>query len=125
MRHHLATNHHLLYIVALSFVEIESSPVRCLVSDVKNTACGADFTVWLSSLEGASILYGLWILFYFLFSIFKFLVPLGHEDKLLSPSRVKKPLDYLVTGSSRWGSVAHRSLINSEDCCTVFFAMCN
>ena len=72
MRHHLATNHHLLYIVALSFVEIESSPVRCLVSDVKNTACGADFTVWLSSLEGASILYGLWILFYFLFSIFKF-----------------------------------------------------
>ncbi|KAK7830529.1 protein rcc2 like protein [Quercus suber] len=38
-------------------VEIESSPVRCLVSDVKNTACGADFTVWLSSVEGASILY--------------------------------------------------------------------
>ncbi|KAF2324660.1 hypothetical protein GH714_015985 [Hevea brasiliensis] len=36
--------------------EIESSPVRCLVSDVKNTACGADFTVWLSSVEGASIL---------------------------------------------------------------------
>uniref|UniRef100_A0A6N2LC46 Uncharacterized protein n=1 Tax=Salix viminalis TaxID=40686 RepID=A0A6N2LC46_SALVM len=37
--------------------EIESSPVRCLVSDVKTTACGADFTVWLSSVEGASILY--------------------------------------------------------------------
>ncbi|KAF2310071.1 hypothetical protein P3X46_020810 [Hevea brasiliensis] len=36
--------------------EIESSPVRCLVSDVKKTACGADFTVWLSSVEGASIL---------------------------------------------------------------------
>ncbi|KAJ6736358.1 PROTEIN RCC2 [Salix viminalis] len=36
--------------------EIESSPVRCLVSDVKTTACGADFTVWLSSVEGASIL---------------------------------------------------------------------
>ncbi|XP_065881449.1 uncharacterized protein [Euphorbia lathyris] len=36
--------------------EIESSPIRCLVSDVKNTACGAEFTVWLSSAEGASIL---------------------------------------------------------------------
>ncbi|KAG5018234.1 hypothetical protein AAZX31_06G024200 [Glycine max] len=36
--------------------EIESSPVRCLVSDVKHTACGGDFTVWLSSVEGASIL---------------------------------------------------------------------
>ncbi|GLT71811.1 hypothetical protein SLA2020_438040, partial [Shorea laevis] len=36
--------------------EIESSPVRCLVSEVKNTACGAEFTVWLSSVEGATIL---------------------------------------------------------------------
>ncbi|GAV69976.1 RCC1 domain-containing protein [Cephalotus follicularis] len=36
--------------------EVESSPVRCLVSEVKTTACGADFTVWLSSVEGASIL---------------------------------------------------------------------
>ncbi|KAF3446749.1 hypothetical protein FNV43_RR11929 [Rhamnella rubrinervis] len=36
--------------------EIESSPVRCLLSDVKNTACGGDFTVWLSFAEGASIL---------------------------------------------------------------------
>ncbi|PON93854.1 Regulator of chromosome condensation [Trema orientale] len=36
--------------------EIESSPVRCLVSDVKTTACGAEFTVWLSSVEGSSIL---------------------------------------------------------------------
>ncbi|QCE16671.1 protein RCC2 homolog [Vigna unguiculata] len=36
--------------------EIESSPVRCLVSEVKHTACGGDFTVWLSSVEGASIL---------------------------------------------------------------------
>ncbi|CAK9317290.1 unnamed protein product [Citrullus colocynthis] len=36
--------------------EIESSPVRCLVSEVKNTACGGEFTVWLSSIEGASIL---------------------------------------------------------------------
>jgi hypothetical protein len=52
----------MLYIVALFFVEIESSPVRCLVSEVKNTACGAEFTVWLSSVEGATILYGLWIL---------------------------------------------------------------
>ncbi|KAL9445910.1 hypothetical protein AB3S75_013732 [Citrus x aurantiifolia] len=36
--------------------EIEPSPVRCLVSEVTATACGADFTVWLSSVEGASIL---------------------------------------------------------------------
>ncbi|OWM80902.1 hypothetical protein CDL15_Pgr006933 [Punica granatum] len=36
--------------------EIEASPVRCLVSEVKTTACGADFTVWLTSVEGASIL---------------------------------------------------------------------
>ncbi|XP_043809330.1 protein RCC2 isoform X2 [Manihot esculenta] len=36
--------------------EIESSPVRCLVTNAKKTACGADFTVWLSSVEGASIL---------------------------------------------------------------------
>ncbi|TYI83208.1 hypothetical protein E1A91_D05G276200v1 [Gossypium mustelinum] len=36
--------------------EIESSHVRCLVSQVTNTACGAEFTVWLSSTEGASIL---------------------------------------------------------------------
>ncbi|XP_015884835.1 uncharacterized protein LOC107420400 isoform X1 [Ziziphus jujuba] len=36
--------------------EIESSPVRCLVSNVKNTVCGGDFTVWLSSVEGATIL---------------------------------------------------------------------
>ncbi|XP_010533651.1 PREDICTED: protein RCC2 homolog [Tarenaya hassleriana] len=36
--------------------EVEPSPVQCLVSDVSNTACGADFTVWLSSTEGASIL---------------------------------------------------------------------
>ncbi|KAK3231762.1 hypothetical protein Dsin_003643 [Dipteronia sinensis] len=36
--------------------EFEPSPVRCHVSEVKNTACGAEFTVWLSSTEGASIL---------------------------------------------------------------------
>ncbi|XP_024972741.1 protein RCC2 homolog [Cynara cardunculus var. scolymus] len=36
--------------------EIELYPVRCLVSEVKNVACGADFTVWLTSVEGASIL---------------------------------------------------------------------
>ncbi|KAA0063262.1 protein RCC2-like protein [Cucumis melo var. makuwa] len=35
--------------------EIESSPVRCLVSEVKTTACGGEFTVWLTSIEGASI----------------------------------------------------------------------
>ncbi|MED6118358.1 hypothetical protein PIB30_002066 [Stylosanthes scabra] len=36
--------------------EVESSPVRCLVSEVNYTTCGGDFTVWLSSVEGASIL---------------------------------------------------------------------
>ncbi|CAM8915943.1 unnamed protein product [Rhodiola kirilowii] len=36
--------------------EVETSPVRCLVTDVHNVACGADFTVWLSTAEGASIL---------------------------------------------------------------------
>ncbi|CAI9116887.1 OLC1v1018168C1 [Oldenlandia corymbosa var. corymbosa] len=36
--------------------EIEPSPVRCLVSDARATACGGDFTVWLTSVEGASIL---------------------------------------------------------------------
>jgi len=41
----------------LTCTEIESSPVRCLVSEVKHAACGGDFTVWLSSVEGASILY--------------------------------------------------------------------
>lgn len=45
-------------IFLFSFVEIEFYPVRCLVSDVTNVACGADFTVWLTSVEGASILYG-------------------------------------------------------------------
>ncbi|KAI3513274.1 hypothetical protein L1887_20603 [Cichorium endivia] len=36
--------------------EIELYPVRCLVSEVKSVACGADFTVWLTSVEGATIL---------------------------------------------------------------------
>lgn len=36
--------------------EVELSPVRCLVSDVKYVTCGGEFTVWLSSVEGASIL---------------------------------------------------------------------
>ncbi|KAJ8538292.1 hypothetical protein K7X08_014832 [Anisodus acutangulus] len=36
--------------------EIEPSPVRCAVTEVKTTACGVDFTVWLTSVEGASIL---------------------------------------------------------------------
>ena len=46
-------------VFSLHSVEIESSPVRCLAADVKSTACGAEFTVWLSSVDGASILYGL------------------------------------------------------------------
>ena len=32
-------------------------------------------------------------------------MPSGHEDKLLSPSGVKRPLDYLQTGSGRWGQL--------------------
>ncbi|KAK2978624.1 hypothetical protein RJ640_020934 [Escallonia rubra] len=36
--------------------ELELSPVRCLVSEVTNAVCGADFTVWLTTVEGASIL---------------------------------------------------------------------
>ncbi|XP_016451521.2 uncharacterized protein LOC107776184 isoform X1 [Nicotiana tabacum] len=36
--------------------EIESSPVQCAVSEVKTATCGAEFTVWLTSVEGASIL---------------------------------------------------------------------
>lgn len=43
-----------------SVAEIEPSPVRCLVSEVVKTTCGADFTVWLTSIQGASILYGLY-----------------------------------------------------------------
>ena len=37
--------------------EIESLPVPCIVSEATNAVCGADFTVWLSSVEGSSILY--------------------------------------------------------------------
>ncbi|RLM64376.1 hypothetical protein C2845_PM16G22990 [Panicum miliaceum] len=36
--------------------EIESSPVPCIVAEATNAVCGADFTVWLSSVEGSSIL---------------------------------------------------------------------
>ncbi|XP_039124804.1 protein RCC2 [Dioscorea cayenensis subsp. rotundata] len=36
--------------------EIEPSPVLCQVPQVTNAVCGADFTVWLSSVEGSSIL---------------------------------------------------------------------
>jgi len=36
--------------------EIESLPVPCIVSEATNAVCGADFTVWLSSVEGSSIL---------------------------------------------------------------------
>ncbi|KAK2446473.1 ultraviolet-B receptor UVR8 [Trifolium repens] len=35
--------------------EIEPSPIRCLVSEVKYATCGGDFTVWLSSVDGSSI----------------------------------------------------------------------
>ncbi|KAK9129577.1 hypothetical protein Sjap_010064 [Stephania japonica] len=36
--------------------EFELSPVRCQVSGVTTAVCGADFTVWLSPVEGSSIL---------------------------------------------------------------------
>eukprot|EP00250_Pteridium_aquilinum_P008105 c17674_g1_i1 orf=342-2063(+) len=36
--------------------EIESAPVKCLVSKATHVACGAEFTVWLSSIPGATIL---------------------------------------------------------------------
>ncbi|XP_073275792.1 uncharacterized protein [Primulina huaijiensis] len=36
--------------------EVESSPVRCTVSEVKAAVCGGEFTVWLTSIEGSSIL---------------------------------------------------------------------
>lgn len=35
--------------------ELELSPVRCQVSDVKVATCGGEFTVWLTSVQGASI----------------------------------------------------------------------
>lgn len=39
------------------YAEFELSPVRCQVSEVKSAVCGAEFTVWLTSVEGSSILY--------------------------------------------------------------------
>lgn len=36
--------------------EIETLPVPCLVTEVTAAVCGGDFTVWLSSVEGSSIL---------------------------------------------------------------------
>lgn len=36
--------------------EFEQSPVRCLVSDATTAVCGGDFTVWLTSVEGSSIM---------------------------------------------------------------------
>ncbi|GKB09881.1 protein RCC2, partial [Tanacetum coccineum] len=35
--------------------EVELSPIQCLITDVRDVACGTDFSVWLTSLEGASI----------------------------------------------------------------------
>ena len=34
--------------------EVELSPVCCVVSEVETVACGAEFTVWLSPVEGIS-----------------------------------------------------------------------
>lgn len=36
--------------------EVESSPVRCLVTQVTNAVCGAEFTLWLSTVPGSTIL---------------------------------------------------------------------
>ncbi|KAL8524029.1 hypothetical protein ACS0TY_013841 [Phlomoides rotata] len=36
--------------------EFELSPVRCQASEVKSAVCGAEFTVWLTFVEGSSIL---------------------------------------------------------------------
>lgn len=52
--------------VYFSFTEIESSPIRCLVSEVKSVACGGEFTAWLSSVQGASLQYVLWLMLSFL-----------------------------------------------------------
>ncbi|KAF5776520.1 putative regulator of chromosome condensation 1/beta-lactamase-inhibitor protein II [Helianthus annuus] len=40
----------------MTLVGGQIDPVRCLVTEVTKVACGADFTVWLTSDEGASIL---------------------------------------------------------------------
>lgn len=119
-KHSIVTDNQLLYIFALLFVEIESSPVRCLVSEVKNTACGAEFTVWLSSVEGATILYGLWILlgFYFLgcsanfssgFVVRKFRqITCWFADCLLVSS---------TAGLPQYGQLGHGT--DNEVCCSV------
>jgi hypothetical protein len=36
--------------------ECEKLPVRSMVTEAKQVVCGAEFTVWLSSLSGISIL---------------------------------------------------------------------
>ncbi|GJS99240.1 reverse transcriptase domain-containing protein [Tanacetum coccineum] len=36
-------------------LEVALSLVQCLITDVRDVACGNDFTVWLTSLKGASI----------------------------------------------------------------------
>nr|CAB3488570.1 unnamed protein product [Digitaria exilis] len=46
----------LLFCGSTMAAEIESSPVPCIISEATNAVCGADFTVWLSSVEGSSIL---------------------------------------------------------------------
>jgi alpha-tubulin suppressor-like RCC1 family protein len=36
--------------------ESEKSPVRSLVTDATFVACGAEFTIWLTSIEGATVM---------------------------------------------------------------------
>lgn len=54
-------------VMALSFAvfvaEVELSPVRCQVSEVTSAVCGGEFTVWLTSADGSSIMYGFWTWF--------------------------------------------------------------
>ena len=45
-------------LTSFAYVEVELSPVQCLITDVRDVACGTDFTVWLTSIKGASIQYG-------------------------------------------------------------------
>jgi hypothetical protein len=38
------------------FTESEKSPVRSLVTDATFVTCGAEFTIWLTSIEGATVM---------------------------------------------------------------------
>ncbi|GJT77424.1 ribonuclease H-like domain-containing protein [Tanacetum coccineum] len=52
----------LMFPIRVMFRKVELSPVQCLITDVRDVACGNDFTVWLTSLKGASIILYLYVL---------------------------------------------------------------